>query len=154
MDEENAVFEKSVIGFRELRNNISEIFENVIYNYNIIESANLKKRQSDSVVILAEKVLQGILYAYTFNPLIEKDNNKGILKISLEEINLYGSGETKEDAAASLLRAVIHETTEFFDNIDINMRIDKQKIKLPYYLKIRQCTTYDELEELLSLKSH
>lgn len=151
MDEGNAVFQKNVIGFRELRNNISEIFEDVIYNYKIVESTNMKKRQSDSAVILAEKVLQGILYAYTFNPVVDEDKNTGTQKISLREINLYGSGETKEDAADSLLRAVIKETAEFFNNIDINMRIDKQKIKLPYYLKIRQCATEENLKELLSL---
>lgn len=151
MDEENAVFQKNVIGFRELRNNISEIFENVIYNYKIVESTNMKKRQSDSAVILAEKVLQGILYAYTFKPVVEKDNKTGTLKISLREIDLYGSGETKEDAAESLLRAVINNTAEFFNNIDLNMRIEQQKIKLPYYLKIRQCESEDELKQLLSL---
>lgn len=151
MDEENKIFQNTVIGFRELRNNISEVFEDVIHNYKIVTSTNKKRRQSDSAVILAAKLLEGILYAYTFNPVVQRDTQTGLQKITLNEIDVYGSGETKDIAAANLLNAVINSTVEYFNNIDLNMRIYKQKIKLPYYLKIKQTDTKDELTELLSL---
>ncbi|MFO7612989.1 MAG: hypothetical protein R6W99_11025 [Clostridia bacterium] len=151
MNEENELFQESVIGFRELRNNISEVFENVIYNYKIIESSNKKRRNSDSAVILAAKLLDGILYAYAFNPVVQHDTQTGLQKIVLREIDIYGSGETEEDAAASLLNEVIKATVEYFRDIDLNMRIYQQKIKLPYFLKIKQCKTLRELEDLLSL---
>ena len=151
MDKENLYFQDTVIGFRELRNNISEVFENVIYNYEIVRSINKKKRHSDSAVILAAKLLEGILYAYTFKPVVQRDTQTGQQKITLNEIDVIGSGETKEDAAASLLEAVKISTVEYFNNIDLNMRIDQQKIKLPYYLKIKESNTKDELMHLLSL---
>jgi len=151
MDKENLFFQDTVIGFRELRNNISEVFENVIYNYEIVESTNKKKRHSDSAVILAAKLLEGILYAYTFKPVVQRDTQMGLQKITLNEIDVIGSGKTKEDAAANLLEAVKSSTVEYFSNIDLNMRLDEQKKKLPYYLKIRQCKTLQDIEDLLSL---
>ena len=151
MDEKNTIFQNSVIGFRELRNNISEVFEGVIHNYQIIESTNKKKRHSDSAVIMAAKLLEGILYAYTFNPVVQRDTQTGLQKITLNEIDVYGSGKTKDDAAASLLNAVISSTVEYFNEINLNMRIYQQKIKLPYYLRIKQSKTKDALKELLSL---
>ncbi|MDX1358678.1 MAG: hypothetical protein R3232_07600 [Clostridia bacterium] len=151
MDEENKIFQDTVIGFRELRNNISEVFEGVIHNYRIIESTNKKKRHSDSAVILAAKLLEGILYAYTFNPVVQRDTQTGLQKITLNEIDVYGSGRTKDDAADNLIIAVINSTVEYFKNIDLNMRIYEQKIKLPYYLRIKQSKTKEELRDLLSL---
>ena len=151
MDKKNIIFQDTVIGFRELRNNISEVFENVIYNYEIVKSTNKKKRHSDSAVILAAKLLDGILYAYSFKPVVQRDTQTGLQKITLNEIDVIGSGKTKEDAAASLLEAVKRSTVDYFSNIDLNMRLDEQKKKLPYYLKIRQCETLLELEDLLSL---
>lgn len=151
MEKKNTIFQDSVIGFRELRNNISEVFENVIYNYKIVRSTNKKKRHSDSAVILAAKLLDGILYAYTLNPVVQRDTQTGLQKITLNEIDVIGSGETKEDAAANLKEAVVSSTVEYFSNIELNMRLDEQKKKLPYYLKIRQCKTLHELEDLLSL---
>ncbi|MBN1624697.1 MAG: hypothetical protein JXN10_04085 [Clostridia bacterium] len=151
MDEKNFIFQDTVIGFRELRNNISEVFDNVIYNFDIVKSTNKKKRHSDSAVILAAKLLDGILYAYTFKPVVQCDTQTGLQKITLNEIDVVGSGETKEDAAASLLEAVQSSTVEYFSNIDLNIRLDEQKKKLPYYLKIRQCQTLQDLEDLLSL---
>ena len=151
MDEKNILFQDTVIGFRELRNNISEVFESVIHNYRIVESTNKKRRQSDSAVILAAKLLDGILYAYTFNPVVQRDTQTGLQKITLNEIDIYGRGKTKDDAAANLLIAVINSTVEYFNNIDLNMRIYQQKIKLPYFLRIRQCKTTDSLKNLLSL---
>ena len=151
MDEGNQIFQDTVIGFRELRNNISEVFEGVIHGFQIIESTNKKKRQSDSAVIMAAKLLDGILYAYTFNPVVRKDTQTGLQKITLNEIDVYGSGRTKDDAAANLLIAVINSTVEYFKNIDLNMRIYQQKIKLPYFLRIKQCKTKDEIMNLLSL---
>ena len=151
MDEENKIFQDTVIGFRELRNNISEVFEGVIHNYQIVKSTNKKKRHSDSAVILAAKLLEGILYAYTFKPVVQRDTQTGLQKITLNEIDVYGSGETKDIAAVNLLNAVINSTVEYFNDIDLNMRIYKQKIKLPYYLKIKETQTKDELMNLLSL---
>ena len=69
----------------------------------------------------------------------------------MNEIDVYGSGITKDDAATNLLNAVINSTVEYFNNIDLNMRIYEQKIKLPYYLKIKQSKTKDELKDLLTL---
>lgn len=151
MDEKNKIFQDTVIGFRELRNNISEVFEGVIHNYQIVRSTNKKKRHSDSAVILAAKLLDGILYAYTFNPVVQRDTQTGLQKITLNEIDVYGSGVTKDIAATNLLNAVIDSTVEYFNDIDLNMRIDQQKIKLPYYLKIKETHTKDKLMDLLSL---
>ncbi|MCK5758194.1 MAG: hypothetical protein KAH14_03800, partial [Clostridiales bacterium] len=67
------------------------------------------------------------------------------------EIDVYGSGITKDIAATNLLNAVINSTVEYFKDIDLNMRIYEQKIKLPYYLKIKETQTKDKLMNLLSL---
>lgn len=148
---ERNLFENKIMGFRELRANISEVIDRVINRFEIIESGNIKKNNKETAVIIASKALESILAAYEFNPEKRFDETTGQHEIILGEIGISGFGDTQESAMEMLLDMVIDNTEEYFENTDLYMRISDLKAKFPYYMRIKQCQDKEELKKVLNL---
>lgn len=140
-----------VIGYRELRNNISEVIENVISDYKVVISGNVKKNNKKTAAIISTQILGDILSVYKFNPEINFDNSTNQFEVILREINLYGYGDTKDEAIEMTTDMAIDLTEDYFDNADMYARIPSERSKYPYFLRIRNCSERDEVKKVLGL---
>lgn len=142
---------QGVIGFSDLRKNISEVIENVMKNFLVVESGHGKKNNTNTVSIIATDLLEQILSGYKFTPIISYDEETKQFEAIVDEINVYGCGDSKEDAIKMVLSLAISSTKDYFSNLELYMRIPEYKAKYPYYLRISKCKTLDDLEKVLNL---
>jgi hypothetical protein len=148
----NSLFENDIIGFRDLRNRISEVIDSVTTNFNVVISGNIKKNHAKNTAsIISTTILKDILEIYEFNTKVSKDEVTGQHETIQKEIGIYGCGDTKEEAINALVDLVIDSTDEYFENVDMYARIPEMKQKYPYYLRLRQCQDKEELLKVLNL---
>ena len=109
------------------------------------------KKGGPTVSIISTDLLKDILEKYEFNPEITYDGETKQHEICLKEINAYGSGDTKEEAIRIVLDNVMALTEDFFEDIELYMRMDPQKKQYPYFMRISYCKTESELLRVLNL---
>lgn len=141
----------SILGTRELRNTISEVIDSVTNDYKVVISGNAKKNSSKTAAIISTQILKDIMSIYRFNPIINFDEATNQYEVILEEINIYGCGDTKEDAIEMVIDMVIDVTKDYFENSELNARIPTEKAKYPYFLRIMNCSDRTEVKEVLGL---
>lgn len=143
-------FGKEVIGLRNLRSNLSEMIGKAINSFEEIISGNAKKG-GETASIISTSLLDDILKAYEFNPTISFDEETKQYEIALDEIKVYGSGETMEEAIKILLELVIDSMVDFFENKELYMRIPETKEMFPFFLRINHCSSVEGLIGILNL---
>lgn len=146
----DTMFEKRILGLRDLRSNLSEVMGKAINSFEEILSGNVKKG-GETASIISTKLLTEILEAYKFNPTISFDEATNQYEVAIDEIGIYGSGDTKEEAIEVAVDLVIDSTNDYFDNRELYMRIPDMREKFPYYLRISHCSNIEELLEVLNL---
>lgn len=139
-----------VIGLKDFRNNVSDIIFKVMNNFQEVLTGNAKKGGS-TVSIIATDLLEDILEKYEFNPVVTFDEETKQHEICIKEINTFGSGDSKEEATQIMLDNVMALTEDFFEDIDLYMRMEHQKKQYPYFMRIRHCKTESELLKVLNL---
>lgn len=139
-----------IIGLKDFRNNVSDIIFKVINNFKVVLTGNAKKG-GPTVSIISTDLLEYILEKYEFNPEITYDEETKQHEIRLKEINAFGSGDTKEEAIKIVLDNVMALTEDFFEDIELYMRMDPQKKQYPYFMRISHCKTESELLKVLNL---
>ena len=139
-----------IIGLKDFRNNVSDIIFKVINNFQVVLTGNVKKG-GPTVSIISTDLLKDILEKYEFNPEITYDGETKQHEICLKEINAFGSGDTKEEAIRIILDNVMTLTEDFFEDIELYMRMDPQKKQYPYFMRISHCKNESELLKVLNL---
>jgi len=139
-----------IIGLKDFRNNVSDIIFKVINNFQVVLTGNVKKG-GPTVSIISTDLLEDILEKYEFNPEITYDEETKQHEIQLKEINAFGSGDTKEEAIRIILDNVMTLTEDFFEDIELYMRMDPQKKQYPYFMRISHCKNESELLKVLNL---
>lgn len=152
IDANKSIFNKEIIGYREFRNNISNIFDLVTNSFKVVFSGNVKKiNDTKTAAIISTTMLNQILSAYKFTTNINYDDKAKQWEVAIDEIGVYSCNTNKEETIKELLDLVVDVAEDYFDNADINARIPEMRKKYPYFLRIIQCQDRDELMKVLNL---
>lgn len=152
MEVKSSLFDRNIVGYRELRNKISEVFDSVTSKFNVVISGNVKKNyETSTAAIISTTILHDILSVYKFNTEVGKDGETGQYEAIQNEIRVYGCGDTREEAIDQLIDMVIDSTEDYFENAEVYARIPEMRKKYPYYLRINQCQDKEELLKVLNL---
>lgn len=92
-----------------------------------------------------------LLEPYKFNTIIQYDEATNQYEVIIDEINAAGSGETKEEAIEITLDNVLALAEDYFEDIELYMRIETQRKYYPYFMKIKHCKDREELAKVLNL---
>jgi len=149
---ENA-FGKKVVGYRELRSKLSDIMAKVIFDGQSVFCGNVKKNNEETATIISTELLRKVLDAVAFNPSIAYDKETGQYEVIIKEIDAAGFGDTLEELQDVTVDNVLDLTEDYFENIDKYIRFDEYKNMYPYYLKILNCESRDEVLEVMSMKN-
>jgi hypothetical protein len=90
---------------------------------------------------------------YRFNPIINIDEGACLYEIILEEVGAVASGKTIKETIEILLDNIKILTDDYFEKLDYYKGITGMNKMLPYFLKIKQCSSVEELLNLLGLTS-
>ncbi|HOJ09552.1 MAG TPA: hypothetical protein PK733_03055 [Clostridiales bacterium] len=146
----NELFSRDIMGVADLRKDLSSVMDNAIDRFQEVVTGNVKKGGKTATIISTE-LLDLLLGCYQFNPLISYDNPTQQYEVLVPEIGASGFGETKQDAIDVLLDNIVNLTEDYFDDIELYIRIEKYKKQYPYYLKLKGCVDKNQLLKVLGL---
>lgn len=146
------LFTNEIVGMRTLRGNLSECISKAINNFHEIITANAAVKGSKTASIMSTEMLKIMLDScIKFNTLIAFDEATNQYVVSVPELDADGQGNTREEAIEVLLDNIITLTEDYFENIELYLRIENSKKMLPYFERIRHCENMDDMSRVLGL---
>lgn len=115
--------------YSELNNMALKGIEVITYNSN---------NRDEEVSHIKTTYLNRLLDKLSFSPLIEQDEELSVCTVALNEIDLYGEGETVEEAIEDLITSILEYLTIYVDKIDLFSRVEPES-KQVYILKLLRC---------------
>ena len=115
--------------YSELNNMALKGIEVITFNSN---------NQGEEVSHIKTAHLDKLLDKLSFSPLIEKDEELGVHTVALNEIDLYGEGETEELAIEDLISSIVEYLTVYVEKIDMFSKVESE-VKQVYILKLLRC---------------
>ncbi len=117
--------------------------------YEVITS-NCKSVQSKKVSIISTELLEEILNAYKFNPVVEKDVDNRGYTIALDELMIHGEGNSKHAALHDLAENLMDYACDYLKRIDFYRQIDNRKKHYPYLRRIARHSDINQVMEVIT----
>jgi hypothetical protein len=143
---------KHVFGMAEMRNRQAEVMD-LVSNNNVPVYLRDNKRNacSRNALLISPEMCSVILDCYTFDIKINVSNN--IHHLSLPQIGASGKGETIELAIDFLISDIIKITRAYFAEMDLHSRLPEMKQRYPWYLKIYQCKSPNDIRKAIGIET-
>lgn len=146
------LFIRDIIGMRTLRSNLSECVSKAINNFQEVVTANTAVKGGKTASIISTDMLKMMLDScIEFNTSVIFDESTKQYVASVAELDADGQGDTKEEAIEVLLDNIITLTEDYFDNVELYLRVDNSRRMLPYFERIRHCESMDDMIKVLGL---
>ena len=94
--------------------------------------------ENEEVSHIKSSYLNQLLEKLPFDPIVEYDDELCVHTVSLNEIDLYGEGETIKEAVEDLINSIIEFLTIYLNKIDIFSKVEPE-MKQIYLLKLLKC---------------
>ena len=120
------LFSRDIMGIADLRKDLSSVIDNAIERFQEAVAGNVKKG-GKTVTIISTELLDILLGCYQFSPSLSYDDSTQQYEVIIPEIDASGFGETKQDAIEVLLDNIVSLTEDYFDDIELYVRIEKYK---------------------------
>jgi len=125
------------------------IFRQALKGFEII-TGNQKSNNEETVSIISTKLLEDIIdTAYKFNPVIEPDEDGLGYTVALDEVMIFGDGDTLEEAFYDLVENLIEYAMLYLEKVDFYRQVDNRKGHYPYLRRVAKCTNRDEVLEVI-----
>ncbi len=126
--------EKSI---SEAKQEFPSVFREAIKGYEVIAANHKSTKVEDTVSIISTEMYEEILnQAFPFKPIIEKDEKGKGYTIALDEIMVFGDGDTIKDAFEDLIDNVIEYIKLYFEKIDFYRQIPNRKGHYPFLRRL------------------
>jgi hypothetical protein len=126
------------------------IFKMALNGQEVI-TGNFKSKSEDTVSILSTKDFKYILdIGFKFNPIIEEDEEGNGYTVALDEIMVFGDGDTLEEALDDLVENTLDYARMYFEKLDFYKQIPNRRSHYPYLRRIVTCATKEEVLEVIS----
>lgn len=73
-------------------------------------------------------------------------------EILIPEISANGCGDTKEEAINMVIDNAIALMEDYYENIELYKELDNMKKKHPFFMRIRNCGSKEDLLKVLNLQ--
>lgn len=125
---------------RDTKRYYSEVNNIVLKGLEIITYRGINKsaKGNDEVSHIKTEYLDYLLDKVRFNPVIESGEELGGYTVSVNEINIYGEGDTVEDAINDLLDSIIEYIDIYIEQIDLFSKVEDIQKQI-YMLKLIRC---------------
>lgn len=146
------LFENEVVGIKAFRSNLTCYVAKALNNFQEVLAGNTAVKGGKTVSLIPTELFEEVLEVYKFNPIVNFDKETGIYGIIVEEIGALASGETMEKTIGILVDNVVMLTEDYFEKLEFYKGITNMRKMLPYYLRIKHCTTVGKLMNVLGLE--
>ncbi len=138
----------TTISIAEFRKDMRKLLEMALNGREVI-CFDAKSRDRETCSFIKTGLLQDILKAYSFKPMVFLDDETMTHNIHLDELKLYAYADTVEEATEQIIDLVIDYARDYIDRLGLFLNIPDRKEQYPYVLRISHCQNRDEIERLL-----
>lgn len=132
--------------FTDARRELTSVFDRVQSLIPVVIQP--RKKSEEHTFIFKEALVHEILSEYKFAiTLIDEAENS--YSYWLDTLDMYGIGETKEDAYNSLVDELMMYSKQYMDNPNRYFNSSNRRHHLPYVLKVMVCNDFDEVKRML-----
>lgn len=107
-----------------------------------------RKQSEEYTFLMKEALVQQLLDGYKFEIRVVQED-EGSLYYWVDTLDLYGCGETPEEAINSLVEDVLIYAKQYLDNPARYFNAPNRRHHLPYMLKITLCNNAEEVKQML-----
>lgn len=144
--------DQNVIGLKDFRDNLFDLFDTVVERNNIIRIGNIKTK-GKSATIMPTELLKILISSKEFEPIMNYNQISKHWEIIIEEIGAMEYAGSVEECVEKILDMSEAIMLDYFENIETYIISDKYIKQLPYMIKIRDCNNRDELRILMNLNN-
>lgn len=149
---EAMAYKSEVIGIRDLRKNLADVLNQVTSHYDVV-TAEDKFRPGRKVSIISTDILKELMDCYTITGSVGWDESTHQFFAKVNEIEVDGIGDSQDDAIKMAMDNAETATENFFEMIDMYMKVSRYKKMYPFFLKIRLAKAFDvPLLDILGFK--
>lgn len=107
-----------------------------------------RKKSEEHTFMFKETLVREMLHEYKFN-LELTDEEEGSYSYWLDNLDIYGYGETKEEALNSLVEDLVMYAKQYTDNPVRYFNAPNRRAHLPFVLKVMVCNNAEEVKQML-----
>lgn len=107
---------------------------------------------SEAIVVLGLDDLARFLSAYRFPVTLEQGD--GAVVASLADLELWGSGYTRQAAIRDLRDDLIQYAQDYFERASLFLQAPNRAHHAPWLLRVLLCESPEEVERLLEIPAH
>lgn len=148
------VFKLTTVTIKKAKDSLTELRREAIIGKEIIISDGKRKNEPDASLIstsLLDDLCESL--KFTYNWVDNPDKKTGMFSLWCNELNTYGTGETREEATKDLIDNIMTYLNVFFNDLPFHLSKSNPNRKHYWYLRrIARCAdTQDKLIEILNL---
>lgn len=132
--------------FTEARNKLTNVIDRVQSFTPVVIQP--RKESEEYTFLLKQALVIQLLTAYKFD-LKLADEEEGSYAFWLEPFDLYGYGETREEALNSLVEDVLTYVEDYLANPVRYFNAPNRRHHLPFVLKVTMCNNAEEVKHML-----
>lgn len=126
---------KMVLAVSEAKKDFSRIMRESSEHLRFFKIQNVQRHAASASLLIGEEAVDLILARYTFTLQWEEDQEQGLWSIYVPEIDVWGQGETKDQAAEDLLTAVLDYLDVYLEDVPFHLKVGRRE-HLPYLLRV------------------
>jgi antitoxin YefM len=133
-------------GFTEARKDFTSVIDRVQHLLPVVIQP--RKKSEEPTFLFKQTVVHQLLSEYKFQCTLV-DEEEGSYAYWLDPLDIYGYGETKEDAINSLIDDLLLYCEEYTQNPERYLSAPNRKHHLPYVFKVMCCNDPKEIKQML-----
>lgn len=128
------------IGVSQAKQEFARLVRESSERYRVFTVRDAQRRDAKAALIIGEELMDLILSEFTCSPSWEEDPEQRLWTVSLPEIEVWGQGATREEAADDLVDAAIECAEVYMDDVPFYLKVGRER-HLPYLLRIYRAGT-------------
>lgn len=125
----------SVLSISHAKAQLPELVRQASQNLKVYRVGNARQRDAKTSVILGEEMVQAILENIKCHPVWEEDSETRLWSVVVPELDVFGQGETREQAAQDLLATVNDYVQLYLEDAPFYFKVGRKE-HLPYVLAL------------------
>lgn len=124
-----------VLAISEAKRDFSRLVRESSEELRIFRIQNLQRHRATASLLIGETAMDLILAGYDFTPQWEEDAEQNLWTVYVPEIDVWGQGATRDDAAEDLVTAVLDYVDLYFEDVPFQIKVNRGA-QLPHLLRI------------------
>lgn len=116
----------AILPVAEAKKHFPAIVREASENLKLFRVANAQRREAPRALVIGEEALRALIGEIRLTPEWEQDVERGLWSVVLPELDIYGQGPTRDEAAADLIEAALEYAALYLEDAALYFRFGRR----------------------------